>query len=626
MIRRRMQDVDANQGYPIASASDNVPFDANRIARADRDAGHSKPPPVQISPKPRPQHADPVRTVGIVSHVAEPSGASRRALRSRASRDFIAGRRPSASSAITPSSRSRAGTASASSRRSSVASGQRTGTPAPGEVTQHPPHSPSPDLHASMRPRLEPRAPLHLLNASERSSTSCLADFLRDTGPECPPAEFAKNSGPESSSANAASASAARRLRLDDMDCGPAHEPLDRTNNSPQAYSESSSTDLEPWQVAPPALPAATGIDSLAPPAVSARVRKRWTFNGFTTTASPTGDLALAAGDRTIPSPTEQSEAIPANSSRRYDAPHGTVAQDYVVDTSEQVSPTRDQLSPTLRKRRSVCSLPDRTDRRALEKHDKHAVNLYPASQSTASLEFLKLARSRNAQLVRAIETRKKTYLAILGGEEGDRIELYTGSKQISLSLNRTFVLPDAPRSIELQLQGDDLVDIYLIYADSIFALEPATVRVREVGIGRDERRSRQRQRDEEDSREPSVLESRPRTSSQRVRRRSTADEPPSYPQPASESRENDSRVKRDFSGFQQLAFIPPVPSHILAPSWIIPPLYTDVMGDGEPPLLSPVSLLSGAALRNNGRPGLFFCSTGAHSTAIVTAEGRNGA
>lgn len=34
------------------------------------------------------------------------------------------------------------------------------------------------------------------------------------------------------------------------------------------------------------------------------------------------------------------------------------------------------------------------------------------------------------------------------------------GSRSISLSLNRTFVLPETPRSIDLQLQGDDLVDI----------------------------------------------------------------------------------------------------------------------------------------------------------------------
>ncbi|TNY21960.1 hypothetical protein DMC30DRAFT_349755, partial [Rhodotorula diobovata] len=112
----------------------------------------------------------------------------------------------------------------------------------------------------------------------------------------------------------------------------------------------------------------------------------------------------------------------------------------------------------------------------------------HPAS-SASPLEYVKLARTKGARMLRAVETKKRTYLAVLSGEEGERIELFTGSRSISLSLNRTFVLPETPRTIEFQLQGDDLIDIYLIYGESIFALEPSTVRVREVGVGRGERR-----------------------------------------------------------------------------------------------------------------------------------------
>ena len=50
--------------------------------------------------------------------------------------------------------------------------------------------------------------------------------------------------------------------------------------------------------------------------------------------------------------------------------------------------------------------------------------------------------------------------------------------------------------SIEFQLQGDDLLDLYLIYDSAIFALEPSTVRVREVGIQRHERRQARRERE----------------------------------------------------------------------------------------------------------------------------------
>lgn len=100
------------------------------------------------------------------------------------------------------------------------------------------------------------------------------------------------------------------------------------------------------------------------------------------------------------------------------------------------------------------------------------------------------------------------------------------------------------------------------------------------------------------------------------------------------------------YTTFQQLPFVPPVPSSVLSSAWIIPPLYTDVVGGDSPdpspsslsphldpvhqpsitvtgdasiddsprrplgadtsnlPLLSPISLLGGAAHRANGPPG----------------------
>lgn len=46
------------------------------------------------------------------------------------------------------------------------------------------------------------------------------------------------------------------------------------------------------------------------------------------------------------------------------------------------------------------------------------------------------------------------------------------GARSISLSLNRTFVLPETPRSIDLQLQGNDLVDICTADTLSLLTLE----------------------------------------------------------------------------------------------------------------------------------------------------------
>ncbi|SCZ98405.1 BZ3500_MvSof-1268-A1-R1_Chr7-1g09126 [Microbotryum saponariae] len=363
----------------------------------------------------------------------------------------------------------------------------------------------------------------------------------------------------------------------------------------------------------------------------------------------------------------------------------------------------------------------------------------HPANASSP-LDYVKLARTKGARLLRAVETKKRTYLAVLGGDEGDRIELFTGSRGISLSLNRTFVLPERPRTIEFQLQGDDLVDIYLIYSDSIFALEPATVRVREVGVGRGERRARrERERRIRDlaasASEPvegadlgerpldpsltphpaeSVSRRTPTPDSGRDESSTTSPDTPQAAMSAGNSssgtpsgipppphlplgpngdnsdtpsslstptmvdspldpddpstigsRLNAKFINAPYTTFQQLPFIPPVPSSILASAWTIPPLYTDVIGADadadagamddadanvampdppfsiptavysnkafstgasriEPPLLSPISLLGPAAHRSQGPPGLFFVTKGSNLSGIVTAEGKS--
>ena len=87
----------------------------------------------------------------------------------------------------------------------------------------------------------------------------------------------------------------------------------------------------------------------------------------------------------------------------------------------------------------------------------------------------------------------RHSFLAILCGENGEKVELFAGTYRTALGLSRTFILPDSPRSLELQLQGDDLVEVFLVFAQNVFGLEPATVRVREVRIGRAERRAARR-------------------------------------------------------------------------------------------------------------------------------------
>ncbi|KAI0322680.1 hypothetical protein OF83DRAFT_1235223 [Amylostereum chailletii] len=108
-------------------------------------------------------------------------------------------------------------------------------------------------------------------------------------------------------------------------------------------------------------------------------------------------------------------------------------------------------------------------------------------------LEYVKLPGTKGALLIKAVETSKKSFLAILCGDNGEKVELFAGTYRTALGLSRTFILPDSPRSLELQLQGDDLVEVFLVFAQNVFGLEPATVRVREVRIGRAERRAARR-------------------------------------------------------------------------------------------------------------------------------------
>ena len=70
-------------------------------------------------------------------------------------------------------------------------------------------------------------------------------------------------------------------------------------------------------------------------------------------------------------------------------------------------------------------------------------------------------------------------------GEAGEKVGLFAGTYRSALGLSRTFILADSPQTLELQLQGDDLVEVFLVFPRNVFGLEPATVRVREVRIGR---------------------------------------------------------------------------------------------------------------------------------------------
>jgi len=160
---------------------------------------------------------------------------------------------------------------------------------------------------------------------------------------------------------------------------------------------------------------------------------------------------------------------------------------------------------------------------------------------------------------------------------------------------------------LELQLQGDDLAEVFLVFAQNVFGLEPATVRVREVRIGRAERRAARRQARENQLGDTSVADNEaneddtnasvglgvPMTSRDGPTR-------PSTPPPAASEHSDapdESRVGHSestfmtststnltdelptaqtgpYTTFQQLRFAPQFPLASIADEYIIPPTY----------------------------------------------------
>ncbi|GAA6006423.1 hypothetical protein JCM10207_004928, partial [Rhodosporidiobolus poonsookiae] len=628
--------------------------------------------------------------------------------------------------------------------------------------------SPDPALAAARSARPSPRQPTTpRLGAGQKSPSMELAELLRQTGPKddspgssssleqetfstplqdpeatfddpfvtsrphAPAASANNGKAPQNGSRLVARSPVAGAESTDETDGGAASDGRKRRPTLAEVIREGPL----------PSTSAGLGISAGAS-SPGSRASKRWTMSGFlgrprsdsqtdSLSASPLPNRPASSASNYQNPPPRRSE-----DSRGSSSPWEMVPEPSRAPEERQPAPRSSRRAEEY-KRRPASSL-HRSEPPVLPTSNQVPPDAHPAN-SASPLEYVKLARTKGARLLRAVETKKRTYLAVLCGEEGERIELFTGSRSISLSLNRTFVLPESPRTISFQLQGDDLVDLYLVYAESIFALEPATVRVREVGVGRGERRARrERERrmrtlaatsrtpppeeggtaDEVRSpnlhsalhpADPALQEGqqdagdrsddlgvppagRSRTPSPSSASRPQAasptgahDAPPAFPadefpaqrrepsppprptegdQPTTSSRSSKQVIP--YSTFQQLPFVPPVPSAVLSSAWTIPPLYTDVVAgspvppsphfDDQPqpsitvtgdngfladptagtapmrpaangadlPLLSPISLLGGAALRQNGPPGLFFVSKGKSLSGIVTADGKS--
>jgi hypothetical protein len=196
-----------------------------------------------------------------------------------------------------------------------------------------------------------------------------------------------------------------------------------------------------------------------------------------------------------------------------------------------------------------------------------------------------------------------------LCGDNGEKVELFAGTYRTALGLSRTFILPDSPRSLELQLQGDDLVEVFLVFSQNVFGLEPATVRVREVRLGRAERRAARRRARElqVDELFGSEMDASPTvegTANVNVRvglsvpssvsvttevsagTTPVSSAPPSASQPnmaqrpayGAPLRMEDPTPQDPYTTFQQLPFSPIFPLAAIVDEYIIPPTYPDFL------------------------------------------------
>lgn len=225
-------------------------------------------------------------------------------------------------------------------------------------------------------------------------------------------------------------------------------------------------------------------------------------------------------------------------------------------------------------------------------------------------LDYVKLPGTKGSLIIKAVETPKKSFLAILCGDNGEKVELFAGTYRTALGLSRTFILPDSPRSLELQLQGDDLVEVFLVFSQNVFGLEPATVRVREVRIGRAERRAARRRVREIRSGQPDVFDTDPPAQddedtnisisnrlslpsgdpSRNNSNTNLPDAPASHSQTPTGGAPGSALAHAEelvalasaplgpYTTFQQLSYAPKLPLATIADDYIIPPTYPEFL------------------------------------------------
>ncbi|GAA5932487.1 hypothetical protein JCM3775_005933 [Rhodotorula graminis] len=272
-----------------------------------------------------------------------------------------------------------------------------------------PPVPPKHEARGATTPRLE---------AGQPSPSMELAALLRDTEPDEPD----ERRGGEGA---AAAATAAREAALERLEARTADDIVSSPDASGVGGSPASRATKR-WTMS------ALGSKLLSRPAPAAEDASRKDAESLTSPGRRASvDWSSTAG---------QWEMVPDAQSLPAPAPPALAAAPALA------LPTPPASRPTTsdRKRRPTASL-HRDSAPSIAPSSQAPPDAHPAS-SSSPLEYVKLARTKGARMLRAVETKKRTYLAVLSGDEAERIELFTVrlSRPLIWSTDQGPISPDA--------------------------------------------------------------------------------------------------------------------------------------------------------------------------------------
>jgi len=265
-----------------------------------------------------------------------------------------------------------------------------------------PPVPPKHEARGPTTPRLE---------AGQPSPSMELAALLRDTAPD------EADDGRGGAGAAAAAATAARQAALERLEARSVSDnsspPDDLRGGSPTAQGvggSPSSKASKRWTMS------ALGSKLLSRPAPAVEDPTLKQAESSSSSPSQLGRRASAGGSSTA----GRWEMVPGPPSLPHPVPPPPITAPAVA------SPTSSASCPATsdRKRRPAAPL-HRDSVPSIAPSSRAPPDAHPAS-SSSPLEYVKLARTKGARMLRAVETKKRTYLAVLSGEEAERIELFT--------------------------------------------------------------------------------------------------------------------------------------------------------------------------------------------------------